>query len=352
MADSQYQPIYHFTRGEIVESIHFGAVAVVNSGGTLIAHHGDPHRVTFLRSTAKPFQALPFIARGGAEHFGMTEEEIALICASHSGTDKHVQTLQALQEKVGITEADLMCGSHPPYHTPTRKRLEKQGISPTSNRHNCSGKHTGMIAHAKLIGAPTNTYLNLDHPVQQHILRTLSTMCSLEIDHMKVGTDGCSVPTFAMPLYHAALGLARFVDPHNLPEEQAQGCQKITQAMTHNPYMVAGPERFDTQLMEIAGGKVLAKSGAEAYQGLGIPPHVLPDADQGLGIALKIADGDRGKRAKAPVVLDVLRQLGILTLEDLEQMAAYGPQKPIINYRNIVVGHGKPLLDLKFNNNL
>jgi len=346
MDEITYNPIYQFSRGKIPESIHYGAVAVVNAAGDLIASYGDPHVATFLRSTAKPFQALPFIARKGDQRYDLTDQEIALICSSHSGTDKHVQVLQELQGKIGITEADLMCGSHPPYHKATREKLEERGERPTSNRHNCSGKHTGMIAHAKMSGLPINTYLELDHPVQQRILQSLSEMCALKVDQIILGTDGCSVPTFALPLYNAALAWAKLVDPSDLPPARERACRTITRAMTTHPFMVAGPDRLDTKLMDTAKGKVVAKSGAEAFQGLGVPPGVLGEGSQALGIALKISDGDRGNRVKGPVVLEVLKQISILSDEELEELSEYGPDKPLINYRNIVVGHGKPVFEL------
>lgn len=341
-----YAPLYEFTRGNLVESTHFGAFAVVNAQGDLLAAHGDPSTQTYLRSTAKPFQSLPFIEKGGAQEYDLSEKEIAILCSSHSGTDDHIRVLETLQNKIGITEADLMCGTHPPYHKATRKRLADQGISPTSNRHNCSGKHTGMIGFAKLLDAPIHTYLERDHPVQQHILEAISEMCSLDQSHIHIGTDGCSVPTFAMPLYHAAWGLAKLADPRELDAPRKKACHTIYQAMTKYPMMVAGPERLDTELMEIGQEKWISKSGAEAYQGLGICPDSSPGQSSGMGIALKISDGDRGKRAKAPAVIELLRQLALLDEQDLEKLSPSAPGQPLINYRNIVIGRGQPSFKL------
>lgn len=346
MDKSPYRPIYQFSRGDVVESIHFGALAVVTSSGELMAHYGDPQGTTFLRSTAKPFQALPFIARGGADHFNLTDQEIAIMCASHSGSEEHIQVLQALQRKIGISETDLKCGTHPPYHTPTRQKLEENGVSPSANHHNCSGKHTGMIAHAILIGATIDTYLEPEHPVQQRILETITQMCSLEPDQVELGTDGCSVPTFAMPLYHAAWGWAKLVDPGKSPRNLHMGCRRITETMATHPLMVAGPDRFDTQLMQVTEGKIIAKSGAEAFQGLGITPGILSDSSPGIGIALKISDGDRGKRVKAPVALEILHQLDAITNQELDQLKKYAPVKERTNHRDILVGHGKPTFTL------
>lgn len=347
MSEPSYKPIYLFCREETVESIHYGSLAVVNSQGKLLAYHGNPQTVTYMRSTAKPFQALPFIEHGGAEEFDLTEAEIALICASHSGTDEHIQVLKDLQKKIGITEANLMCGTHPPYHKPTRKKLQEKGVPPTSNRHNCSGKHTGMLGFAKLLGASTTTYLEPKHPVQQHILQTLSEMCSLGTEEIQVGTDGCTAPTFAIPLYHAAWGLAKLADPQSLSPGRKKACHAITEAMINHPFMVAGPSRLDTKLMDNTHANFFAKSGAEAYQGIGIAPQVIHNQSRGIGVALKISDGDRGKRAKSAVVLEILKQLDVLSEEELKALSEYGPEQPRINYRNIVVGHGKPTLELE-----
>jgi len=341
-----YAPLYEFIRGDLVESTHFGAFAVVNTQGKLLASHGDPSATTYLRSTAKPFQALPFVAEGGAEKYDLTTDEIAILCSSHSGTDDHVRVLEGMQNKIGITEADLMCGTHPPYHKPTRKRLAETGLSPTSNRHNCSGKHTGMLGFAKLLNAPIQTYLEKDHPVQQRILKAVSKICSVDQSQIHIGTDGCSVPTFAMPLYNAAWGMAQLADPRDLDESMKKACHTIYRAMTKHPFMVAGPDRLDTKLMAIGRGKWISKSGAEAYQGLGVSADTIPDTPNGIGIALKISDGDRGKRAKAPAVISLLQQLGLLDEQDLEELASYAPDQPLINYRNIVIGRGQPSFEL------
>jgi L-asparaginase II len=339
-----YSPLYQVTRGETVESIHYGAIAVVNAQGELIASSGNPAAVTFLRSTAKPFQALPFVEKGGAEHFNLTPEEIALICASHSGTDTHVKTLTGLQKKIGLSEHQLLCGTHLPYHKPTARLLRDRGERPTPNRHNCSGKHTGMLAHARLLNAPLDSYIDPAHPVQQSILETLAAMCGLAPGEIQVGTDGCSVPCFAMPMRNAAWGWARMVDPDGLPPDRARACRKITRAMRAHPFMVAGPSRLDTVLMDTAHGKVTAKAGAEAYQGLGV---TLPDA-QPLGIAIKIADGDGRKRAMGPVVLETLKQLNVLEEEELQSLTEFGPVNEIRNHRDLLVGLGQPCFSLTF----
>jgi L-asparaginase II len=344
--------VVELTRGSIVESVHFGAIAVVDAGGSLIASVGDPEAVTFMRSSAKPFQALPFIEMGGDQAFGLTPREVALICASHSGTDEHVAVVSGIQQKVGISERDLMCGTHWPYYEPTALALRMRGEQPTPNRHNCSGKHTGMLAHARLRHAPLENYIDITHPVQQAILKTFAEMCGLAVEQVVVGVDGCSAPNFAVPLRNAALGYARLFDPAGLAPERAAACQRITQAMTSNPDMVAGPERFDTLIMGLASGmasgRILTKAGAEGYQGIGLAPGALGIGTPAVGIAFKIADGDAAGRARSLVGLEVLRQLGAISkheVDELDELAQFAP-RPLYNWRRMQVGEIRPAFTL------
>lgn len=342
-----YEPIYELTRGEIVESIHYGSVVVVDPAGHLLAWYGNPDTVTFLRSSAKPFQALPFIEAGGAEHFGLTLKEIALICASHSGTDEHVATARSIQDKVGIGELDLMCGIHPPTDTATAEMLRQRGEQPTPNQNNCSGKHSGMLAYARLMGWPVAHYIDPIHPVQMHILQTFAEMCGIPMEEVELGIDGCSAPNFAIPLRNAAQGYARLSDPANLPEARASACRLIFRAMTSNPEIVAGPGRFDTALMQVAGDRLVSKGGAEGYQGVGILPGAMGPDSPALGIALKISDGDAPSRARPGVILSVLRQLGVLSESELETLAPFGPEVILFNYNKLTVGNSRPAFELQ-----
>ena len=341
-----YRPVVEVTRGRIVESIHYGAAAVVNSEGKLISSFGDAQAVTFLRSAAKPFQALPFIEMGGAERFGFTESEIGLICASHSGTDKHRDAIENLQAKIGIAEVDLLCGIHPPMHQPTVEALALKGEKPTPNRHMCSGKHTGMLAYAKMLGADLKRYLEFDSPVQQTILTAFSEMCEIPVDKVELGIDGCSAPVFAVPLYNSALGFARLADPRGLSEQRQTACRKIFNGMTHAPGMVAGPGRFDTLFMETMKGEIMTKTGAEGYQSFSIPAI---KGKPGIGIALKIADGDLTDRSRGLVGLEILRQLGYVSQEELKKMADFYC-KDVTNWRKINVGEIRPCFTLNLSN--
>ncbi len=344
MQNPNFQPVYQLTRGGTVESIHFGAAAAVDSAGRLLASIGDPHTITFMRSTAKPFQALPFFEAGGPAHFGLTLKETALTCASHEGTDDHAATARAIQEKAGISETDLQCGTHPPGDRLTRERLLIAGEEPAINRHNCSGKHSGMLAACVLNGWPLDNYLSNEHPLQQGILRAFAEMTNLEPAGVHVGLDGCSAPNFAVPLYNAALGFARLADPQGLSEPRAAACRLITRAMTAHPDMIAGRGEFDTCLMEVTGGRMISKGGAEGYQGIGILAG--ESTPRGIGIALKISDGGARSVSRHAFALEILRQLGLISASELAQLAGFGPQIEVRNCRDILVGEGKAILKL------
>ena len=349
------QPIFETTRGQIVESVHYGSIAVVDSAGKMIASYGDPQTAAFLRSSAKPFQVLPFVERGGVERFGFTPRELSLSCASHEGSDMHVQAVIELQKKVGIEESNLMCGSHMPGDVDELKRLIVGGIHPRTNHNNCSGKHTAMLAHAKMRGLPLENYLDLNHPIQQDILASFAEMCLFPLNEIQLGTDGCSAPNFALPLYNAALGMARYCDPRELGEARAAACRKVTAAMMAHPEMMSGYGEFDEQLMKAGDGKIVTKRGAEGYQIVGVMPGVTSPDSPGIGIALKVSDGDASRmddtlassnRVRPAAVIEVLRQLGALTPEQMQALAGFGPEKEIRNHRGIVTGTSHPVFTL------
>jgi len=341
-------PLFHTTRGEVVESIHFGAIAIVEPSGALFAWYGDPALVTFLRSSAKPFQAIPLVEMGGIDQFQMTGDELAITCASHSGTDIHLKTIHNLQQKIGITESDLLCGTHEPFDLASRALLRDQGKRPSQNHHNCSGKHTGMLGQAKLLRVDPEGYTEPDHPVQIQIRSTFAEMCEMETAHIQIGRDGCSVPTFAVPLCNAAWGWAHLASPENLPKTRRAACQQITTAMRKYPFYLAGPGRLDTRLIQIGAGRLISKAGAEAFQAAGIFKDAIAPGSPALGIAIKISDGDQANRARRAVLIEVLRQLGMLTTEQLLQLGDIGPILEIKNQRQITTGEGKPCFQLQF----
>jgi L-asparaginase II len=212
-----------------------------------------------------------------------------------------------------------------------------------------------MLAHAKMRGLPLETYLDISHPIQQDILASFAEMCLFPASDIELGTDGCSAPNFALPLFHAALGMARLCDPQALPKARAGSCCQITSAMSAHPEMVSGYGEFDEQLMKVGEGKIITKRGAEGFQIVGIMPGVIQPDSPGVGIAFKISDGDPARmadtlsfsnRVRPAVTLELLHQLGALSSKQEQALAAFGPMKQIKNHRGIVTGQSRPVFEL------
>ena len=325
------------SRGGIVESSHQVVAAVANVHGEVLAAWGNADLVTFLRSSAKPFQGMPLVGSGAAAHFGLSEQELAIACASHAGTDEHIEVTHSILRKIGLSEADLRCGTHTPYDTRTSKKLIMAGEKPSPIRHNCSGKHAGMLATARYLDTPTTTYLEPDHPVQQQILHNFAEMVSMATDDIVVGIDGCSAPNFAVPIRNAATAYARLMDPGQFSTGRADSCSAIVRAMTANPEMISGEGRFDTLLMQMTSAQLLSKGGAEGFQGIGIPPNSLRPGSPALGIALKVLDGDLGGRARSVATIAVLEALGVLPAEERQHLDEFD-SRPILNQSGLRVG--------------
>ncbi|MBK7456331.1 MAG: asparaginase [Anaerolineales bacterium] len=347
------QPILELTRGGVIEATHFGSIAVVDSTGKLLHSYGDPDTVAFLRSSAKPFQALPFVEQGGAEYFNFTQSELSISCASHETSQLHLDTVTAMQKKIGIQEGSLQCGPHLPGDPSKLRQVIKEDIKPTSNFNNCSGKHTAMLAFAKMRGLSLETYLAFEHPIQKDILKTFSEMCGIEMDRVQLGIDGCSAPNFAVPLINAALGMARICDPRDLSEARAAACKKITAAMSAHPEMVSNYGEFDCELMTIGAGRLVTKRGAEGFQIIGLMPGVY--GEKGVGIAFKVTDGDKSSmndslestaRVRPSVTLEILRQLKVLNESELQSLSKFGPEKILKNYAGLVTGKSQPVFKL------
>lgn len=342
MLELNYVPLVEIIRGEMVESVHYGSYCVVDQAGKLLAQAGDPNLVSYPRSALKPFQALPFLEQGGAEFYQLSCEEIAMMCASHAGTAAHCNLLAGMHKKIGITAAELACGVHWPYDAAARDEMKLAGKTPTELNHNCSGKHSGMLAFARMKGFPTEDYLEMTHPVQLTIREVIAAMAGMDPNEMPVGIDGCSAPVFGLPMAKMAWMVAKLADPAGLPNARRAACQKITSAMMAHPLMVAGPGQFDTDLMTVAGGKVFSKGGAEGYLIIGVMPGVLAEGSPGIGLVIKISDGDAHGRARACVGLTILQALGVLDAHDLDQLKAFG-NVPIKNWRGLVVGEVRPV---------
>jgi len=343
-------PLIEVTRGGLVESRHTGALAVADAHGRLIAAYGDPQQVVFLRSAAKPLQVLPLIESGAARAYGLSPREIAVACASHTGSAQHLEAVRSLLARAGVSESDLGCGAHMPNDVESCAQLVRNRAEPTPLYNNCSGKHAGMLALAKFNGWPLADYLDPRHPVQQLILRTVAEMFGLAPEAVALGVDGCSAPNFAVPLVNAAAAFARLADPSTLPPGRAEAVRIAVTAMQTHPEMVHGPGGSDTELMRARPGVILAKRGAEGLQGIGLAPDARGAGTPALGIALKVSDGDGAGRAVVAAAVEALRQLGALDSAQLARLAERGVHvaRPLTNWRGLTVGELRPVFTLAF----
>ena len=287
-------------RGRLVESRHRVHAVVADRSGQVVASWGDARLTTVVRSASKPFQALPLVADGAAEHFGLSGEEIALCSGSHNSEEAHVRTARSILAKAGVAEELLVCGAHPPFLARRHDALVAAGTPLTPVMSNCSGKHAGMLALAAFHGWPEGGYERPEHPVQKRMGRELAHWMRTEPGEMAWETDGCGVPTFGAPLVKLAAAAARLAAAAG--REGAP--RRVVRAMTRHPFMVAGTGRLCTRLMEEEGGRVFAKVGAEAV-------YMAGEVDRGLGVALKVEDGAR--RAAEPALLEVLQRAGLLS---------------------------------------
>jgi L-asparaginase II len=313
------------TRGGIVESAHDVHVAVVNADGRIVASTGNPERIAFMRSAAKPFQALPLVEDGVLDAFHIPTEELALCCASHNAEERHVELAASLLARIGLGEDALECGAHPPMRQEVADRLRSNGTTYRSIHNNCSGKHAGFLALALHHGWDPKGYVGPDHPVQRRLLREMTRWTDVDEETLVTGTDGCGVVTYALPLERMALAFARFAAAAARGEAPA----RVVKAMQAHPFFVAGTGRLCTAILERAGDRAFVKTGAEGVFGAGVP-------SRGLGIALKVADG--ASRAADVALVRVLEELGVLDGDDLKVLESYR-RVPLVNRRGELVGH-------------
>jgi L-asparaginase II len=315
------------TRGELVESVHRVSVAVTDANGRLVAESGDPDLVTYWRSAAKPFQAMPVVSDGAADRYGLDPRELALCCASHSSEPEHLAVTDAILTKLGLTEQALACGPHTPLSTAVAEDALRKGIRITPRWSNCSGKHAGMLALALHRGWPIEGYNRLEHPVQQRIMEELLKWTGSARDDVYCSIDGCNTVCFGLSLRGMATAYARF------GVERNGAAHRLRDAMTRYPGMVGGTGRPCTDLMTGFQGGLIAKIGAEGVYSAALPGH-------GLGISLKAEDGDM---RSAPIALvAVLEQVLGHAGDDRGLMALQGsPHHATVmirNTRGIVTG--------------
>jgi L-asparaginase II len=320
------------TRGSQVESRHRGAVSVVDAEGTAVLALGDVECRVFPRSAVKALQALPLVEGGFADTYGLTDAEVALACASHSGEPAHVAAATAMLKKAGQTPACLECGAHWPGNDDAARALAASGETPSALHNNCSGKHAGFVCLACGLGEDPGGYVRPEHPVQRAVAAALEDVTGSSHTADVRGTDGCSIPTYALPLPALAFGFAKFGAGVGLSKGCVRAAERIRAAVAANPHMVAGTGRFDTRVMERFGARVFVKTGAE-----GVHCAALPDLS--LGLAVKCDDG--GKRAAEAIMASLLGRF--LEAEDEERTFLAGfARRPLRNWNGIAVGEIRP----------
>lgn len=318
------------SRGTLPESEHRVAVAVWRDG-RIDRAAGDTGQRVYLRSSAKPLQALAAVVSGAADRFAMTDAELALACGSHNGEPVHAETAAGLLARIGLDVSALQCGAHPPMHDPAARALLAAGLEPTALHNNCSGKHAAMLASCVAAGWTTADYLDPAHPLQVLNRTHVGAFCGVPADDVVLATDGCSAPVFAVPLAAAARGFAAVADSRiatDATREARAAAVRITDALAARPEMIGGTKRLDTDLIRATGGRVLSKMGAEGVWCCGV-------RGAKLGLAIKCEDGSG--RAPPHVGLAVLRSLGVLS--DAEWAAIAPHHDPALrNHRRLVVG--------------
>lgn len=322
-------------RGESLESSHRGAMAVLDADGAVLVSLGDIERPIFPRSAVKLLQALPLVESGAAERLGLTDEELALACASHTGEEVHVRTAAGMLAKVGLDATALECGAHWPSLDTATRALAAGGREPTALHNNCSGKHSGFLCLACALpssGADLRQYVkgyvNPDHPVMREVTAALQAVTGFDPNSAPRGTDGCSIPTYGIALRRLALAFARVGTGVGLREGHARAAQRLRRAIANAPFMVAGSGRFDTRVMQQLGERVCCKVGAEGVYCAALP-------ERGLGVAIKIDDGNT--RAAEVALATVIDACLLLSDPDAQALQAWGHPK-LRNWNGIEVG--------------
>lgn len=326
-------------RGDVVESEHAGSVAIVDADGSVVVQLGDIERPIFPRSTVKALQALPLVESNAADLLQLTDDELALACASHNGEPEHARTAAHMLAKAAVDASVLECGAHWPYHEATSRALAARGETPTPLNNNCSGKHAGFICLACALMGWNDAGLNLrqyvkgyvkpDHPVMREVTDALQSTTGFNLSTAPHGIDGCSIPTFAIPLRHLAHAFARLGTGIGLREGQVRAAKRLRAAVARSPFMVAGTGRFDTAVMQRLGERVFCKVGAEGVYCAALP-------QRGLGVAVKIADGNNARAAEV-VMAAAIESLVQLDAGEAEFMRGYG-DATLKNWNGIEVG--------------
>lgn len=335
-------------RGEAIENTHIAHVAVVQADGRLLYSFGDPSRITLARSAAKPAQALAVVETGALERFGFDETDLALMCASHSSEPRHIERARQMLAKAQVSEADLRCGGHPPLSDAVYVDWLKRDFKPDAVCSNCSGKHAGMLAGARSIGAAIRGYELPEHPLQVRVKHTVAEVCDLPDDAVQWSIDGCNLPTPAFALDRLARLFAKLAVAEDEVSASSTASSisprtvalaRIYRAMAAHPEWVAGEGRFCTTLMRAFDGALIGKVGADGSYAIGVRASrqtARLGADGALGIAVKVEDGNIG--VLYATVAELLARLDIGSPEQRAKLGAFHAP-PMINTMGIEIGH-------------
>jgi L-asparaginase II len=320
-------PLVRVERGGVEEGIHLGHVAVVDAHGRIHGSLGDPQHVTYFRSCAKPFQAIGSLGTGIAARYALGTEHVAIMAASHNGEPRHVEIVRDVLRRTGIDESALQCGAHWPYYEPAATVVRREMDEPLAVFNNCSGKHAGMLAAARALDAPLETYLDAAHPVQQRIREVIEAFTRCPAANIQYGIDGCSAPNAAVPLAAMARSFAGLVSSSDeIP-------RTVVAAMVEQPFLIGGTDRFDTRLMEVTEGRLLAKGGAAGA-------HCTADRRSKQGLAVKLDSGDGTWTAVA--VMAALERLGWLDEGERQALSTFA-RPTLRNHKRLAVGTVRPV---------
>jgi len=319
-------------RGSLIESRHRGSIAVVDADGSLVLALGSVETLVYPRSAVKAMQALVLVESGAADRFSLDEEALALACASHGGEPGHVAVVERMLAAAGLDPSALACGVHWPSHALSAQALARSGASATALHNNCSGKHAGFLCAACALGVDPRGYTESGHAVQREVKAVFEALAGIAIPDEHRAVDGCSVPTWAMPLSALARGFARFGSGKGMGPERAKAAQRLRAACAAKPWHIAGTGRFCTAVMERFGDRVFVKTGAE-----GVFCAAIPGA--GLGVAIKVDDG--AARASEVAMAGVIERF--VPLDNEDRVALDRLLRPALrNWNGIEVGAISP----------
>ncbi|MDF2660345.1 MAG: L-asparaginase [Paenibacillus sp.] len=334
----RFIPLVEEYRGGVLENVNYGAVAVVDEKGKVLYSAGNPEHLTFLRSAAKPFQAIPAMKRRIETVYGLEGREAALFAASHRGEAFHIDALESMLRKTGISEDALHCCATYPLNEDA-KALRHQTHEPKRRIfHNCSGKHTGLIALCKHMGWDERTYYDPEHPVQKEIVRTLAYFAEVPEESIPHGVDGCGLPIFALPLHKIGYSFLKLACPDLIEDEETRdAAARMAKLMNEYPDMIADTRFVCSELLK--DPNLTAKGGAKGVYGIGL-------RKERLGISLKVSDGS--ELVWPCIIASILERIGYDNPETIERLYKLVPNT-IVNDGGTEVGERRAVFELKLN---